>query len=91
MNTLSIMVARGTPAERALRESGIEPTYGDTKIVWDADKQGDVGVARELFEKLTREGYLAFRVLGQDKQGERIEKFDREAERLILIPAIAGG
>jgi hypothetical protein len=66
-------------------------TSGDTKIAWDSEKQDEVAVAREAFNKLVGKGYFAFNVKGEAKQGKRITEFDPEQERLILVPPVAGG
>lgn len=91
MSELSIMVSRGTPAEQVLQAAQIPVTYGDTKLAWDSAKPAEVETARSVFDKLGALGYLAFGIKGQDKQDQRIYKFDPDAERLLLIPPIAGG
>lgn len=64
---------------------------GDTKQIWDKDKPDEVEVAEELFNKLTKKGYKAYRV---DEKGEKkgeMKKFDPKAEMMILVPALVGG
>ena len=91
MSEMNIMVGHHTPAEQVLQESGIAVKYGDTKIAWDSSKAAEIEVARAAFDKLVAKGYLAFGVKGQDKQDKQMYAFDPAAERLTLIPPIAGG
>ncbi|MGH2620154.1 MAG: hypothetical protein ACRDHG_06230 [Anaerolineales bacterium] len=69
---------------------------GHTTVEWVTAP--DVGTeqrtaAEELFKARLAEGYAAFRVVPGDalSTAERIETFDPEAERIVLVPRIAGG
>ena len=65
---------------------------GDVRTSWDPNKGEEVDQARRQFEALTKKGYAAFRVAGLDwKKGEQVRTFDPKAERIILIPQVAGG
>ena len=66
---------------------------GDTKVIWDKNNEAEVEAARATFDKLTKKGkYAAFHVKGNDgKQGERMNDFDPDAERIILVPQLRGG
>lgn len=64
---------------------------GHTSITWDADKAVEVGVARDTFDKLIKEGYRAFRVEGTDNRGERITTFDPKAGKIMMVPHLVGG
>lgn len=66
---------------------------GDTKILWNKDNPDEVAAARKTFDDLvTNKRFAAFRVEGKKgKQGERMTKFDPEAERIILVPPMRGG
>ena len=64
---------------------------GDTKVIWDAASADEVATARRTFDDLRAKGYLAYRVKKGGEKGEAIRKFDPEAERIILSPAMAGG
>lgn len=64
---------------------------GDTKIIWDPDKDAEVENAKRTFDDLRRKGYLAFRVTGRGDKGEQISTFDKHAEKLILAPQMRGG
>lgn len=64
---------------------------GDTKIIWDTDNEDEVTVAESTFADLIEKGFAAFKVKGRGEKGEQIRKFDPEAGKLILVPAMAGG
>lgn len=93
MGQLQVLVGPLKP--QSLREcfpEGVELTPGDTKLMWDSGKEDEVEAARATFDKLTKKGYIAFRAEGKDgHQGEKIKSFDPDAERIILVPKIAGG
>lgn len=64
---------------------------GDKKTVWDASKPEEVEAVREEFDRLTAKGWTAFRVKKDGGKGEKITKFDPEAEAIIMVPRIVGG
>jgi hypothetical protein len=65
---------------------------GDTKIIWDRTKKVEVDMAREVFKKARKEGYMSYKVTGKDgAKGEIMHEFDPEAERIILAPPLQGG
>lgn len=65
---------------------------GDTKIIWDPDKQDEVDAAEETFNRLIKKGYNAFEVgLRGKKTSRKVTKFDPNLEKLILAPALQGG
>ena len=66
---------------------------GDTKFMWDKNDPAEVKAAREHFDKLTKSNkFTAFYTKGRKgKQGEKMEFFDAEAERIILVPQLVGG
>jgi hypothetical protein len=65
---------------------------GDVKVIWDKNKDVEVMVAKEQFEKLMEEGYTAFEVgrTGR-KTSKKVEEFDADLGSLIMVPKIAGG
>lgn len=66
--------------------------YGDTKHIWDKDKEEEVEAARTLFDSLTKKGYRAFKVTGKNgDKGDQMKKFDPDAERVIFAPQMQGG
>ena len=72
-------------------EMSILGREGDTKLIWSSDNADEVEHARKTFEELTKKGFSAFNVKKLGGQGERITKFDPEAEKMILVPQFRGG
>ena len=65
---------------------------GESKIIWSADNEDEIEVAREMFEKLKKKGYVGYRVEGKKgEKGEVVREFDPAAERLIMAPPMKGG
>lgn len=64
---------------------------GDTKIMWSADRPEEVENARNSFNALREKRYLAFRVNEKGDKGEQMKEFDPKAEKIILVPPMAGG
>lgn len=65
---------------------------GDTRITWDKYNDAEVEHARTSFNRLTKEkNFRAFKVGRNDAQGERVDRFDPDAERLIFVPQYQGG
>lgn len=66
---------------------------GDAKIMWNKDEPAEVEVARAAFDKLTGyHRYAAFHVKGREgKPAGPMAEFDADAERIILVPQLAGG
>lgn len=64
---------------------------GDTKIIWDSDNREEVKAARNTFDDLRKKGFAAFSVKDDGKKNKRIFTFDPNAEKIILVPPMAGG
>ncbi len=71
-----------------MRTMGIK---GDTKIIWNPESSEEVKNARRSFDDLRKKRFRAFKVKSDGKAGEEITTFDAHAEKLILVPAMAGG
>ncbi len=71
---------------------------GDDRITWDyqrviandPDALAAIEEAERIFEKARQEGATAFKVESRSTV-ERIDKFDRVAEQIIVIPRVIGG
>jgi len=74
-----------------MSEMSIMGREGDTKLFWDSANTPEVENARETFERLVGEGYLAFSAKKSGKKGKRISEFDPYAARIILVPPVMGG
>lgn len=64
---------------------------GDTKIMWNPRDKDEVKVAKTSFDTLTGKGFRAFKVNAKGEPADRITEFDKHAEKIILVPQMAGG
>ena len=69
----------------------IPDATGHTTHQWDPGNDDEVALARSAFDEATKRGYRAFRVEGKGRQGERLESFDPDAEKMLLVPQLKGG
>lgn len=71
---------------------------GDDRITWDSQKVeandpeavAAIEEAERIFEKARQEGATAFKV-ESGSTVERIDKFDRTAEQIVIVPRVVGG
>ncbi len=71
-----------------LRVMGME---GDSKFMWDPEKEEEVKAAKEQFNNLKKKGYVAFNVKKDGEKGSVIEDFDPDAGKIIMAPKMKGG
>ncbi|MBI2877320.1 MAG: hypothetical protein HYY20_10600 [Candidatus Tectomicrobia bacterium] len=72
---------------------------GHQEIQWDLEavETGDpeaiavIQEAERILEAAWARGGAAFRVKAPDQPAERLERFDRAAEQIIVVPQMAGG
>jgi len=72
--------------------------HGDDRYMWeqsavltgDLEAQAAVREAERIFAEQHARGATAVRVR-PDRPAERIEKFDPEAEQILMIPRVVGG
>lgn len=64
---------------------------GDTKLIWNPGNEDEVDAAKTMFSKLTKKGYIAYKVTRGGDKGEVIKEFDATAEKIILAPPVIGG
>ena len=65
---------------------------GDVRKMWDRNNPDEVADARRSFEDLKSKGYVAFLAEGKKgDQGKRLDRFDPDAERIILVKQNVGG
>lgn len=72
-------------------ELAILDSSGDTRLQWDPGNSSEVKHARDQFDSFRKKGYAAFKVSKSGGQGEQIDSFDPNVQRLILIPPMVGG
>jgi hypothetical protein len=88
----------GEETELAMAKLRILSHLGDTSVDWDIRKAevGDpealeaIREAERIFEEHKAKGATAFRV-EPGKQAEKLERFDKTSEQIIMVPRIAGG
>jgi len=65
---------------------------GDTRSIWDSGSADETAAARRMFEDLKGKRYIGYKAEGKDgRKGEVLQKFDPEAERIIMVPPQVGG
>ena len=64
---------------------------GDTKIVWDSENRKEIAAARKTYNDLKKQGFTAYSVKDSGKRKEIVHTFDPYAEKIILVPPMAGG
>lgn len=64
---------------------------GHTTIKWDPAIPVEVAMARASFDRLTGDGYQAFRVGPGEEMSTRLHAFDPQATKMILVPHLQGG
>jgi hypothetical protein len=72
-------------------ELSILDRTGDTKLIWDSNNPDEVANAQETFDKLKKKGFIAYSVEKGGGKGKVLAKFDPQAEKIIMTPAMAGG
>ena len=71
---------------------------GDDRITWDSNKaevhdaeaMAAIREAERIFNEERARGATAFKV-EPGKPVERIDKFDRTAEQIVVVPRVVGG
>ena len=73
--------------------SHLNPKDGDFRQMWDRGNPDEVAAARATFDRLVKdEKHLAYRAEGKaGERGERITRFDPDAERIIFVKQNKGG
>lgn len=73
-------------------EMNILDSSGDTKVMWDPDNEDEVDAAKAQFNSLKKKGYTAFEVGRRGKKTEeKVDEFDPELGKLIMVPQMKGG
>jgi len=64
---------------------------GHSKHIWDSESKDETKAARKLYDELTGKGYRAFHVKKGGEEGKRMDSFDPDAEKMIMVPPLRGG
>ena len=72
--------------------SMLTPRHGDLRVMWDRNNNEEVTAARETFDRMIREGHIAYQAVGKKgDRGEVMRTFDPRAERIIMVKQNQGG
>lgn len=71
---------------------------GHTTVTWDPRDPASCNDAKREFDRLIREGYSAFAMetvsengVIVEEMGERVNTFDPQAGKLMMVPHLQGG
>ena len=64
---------------------------GDSKFIWDPDKEAEVEAAEAQYDALLDQGYKAFKVGKTGKKGKALDGFDPDLGKIIMVPKMVGG
>jgi len=64
---------------------------GDTKTIWNPENKDEVKSARKTFDELRAKGFSAYRVDEEGDKGGRMDSFDPQAGKVIMVPRMGGG
>lgn len=74
-----------------MAEMCIMDRTGDTKLIFDPNRPDEVEAAQEMFKKMKKKGYLAYRVTDSGGNGEVMHEFDAKAGKIVMAPPMVGG
>lgn len=69
----------------------VQSKEGDTRHQWDPSKPAEIAAARQVFDQMKSQGYLAYMVNPEGGQGEVIREFNPQAGAIIMTPQLVGG
>lgn len=81
---MSILRVMGSSGDRSVRWDVQSVLEGD------AEARAAVAEAERLFEEARARGATAFRVV-PGRPAERLDRFDPEADQIVVVPQIVGG
>ena len=64
---------------------------GDTKTIFDIDKEDEVKNARRTFKDLTDKSYIAYYVKKDGEKGIRMDEFNPDSGAMIFVKKMVGG
>lgn len=77
-----------------LHDSGIlhmMDETGDTRMQWDKNNPAEIAKAKQRFDELKAKGYMAYSLNKKGTQGDVMQDFDPNAERIIMHSQMIGG
>ena len=73
-------------------EMRIMGSKGDTKVIWDPEHEDEVEAAEAQFNSLQKKGFTAYEVGRKGaKTNRKVEEFDPDLGKLIMVPKVTGG
>ncbi len=82
------MNPRETESRRVLT---VSTPAGDRKLFWAPDNKSEVGAAREEFDRLRAEGYIAYHTTPEGALQGLMREFDPLIDAITIVPPILGG
>jgi hypothetical protein len=77
--------------EEEMGEMSILDSTGDTKILWDCNKQDEIDKAKTQFEELMKKEYSFFKCDSKGNQLGEVKEFNELDEWIIAIPKTQKG
>jgi hypothetical protein len=72
-------------------EIAIMDNTGDTKYMFNPNNTTEVEIAREVFKKYRKEGYICFSANDDGSKNEQLNEFDPKVAKMIFSPPLVGG
>jgi hypothetical protein len=64
---------------------------GTETVTWDPADIGDAKAAEDRFNAMIEEGFSALKLDPGDEEGNKIDRFDGDAAKILMFPFLAGG
>jgi len=64
---------------------------GATTVTWDPGSVEEVEAARAQFNTLMDRGFSALKLNAGAGEGNKIDRFDAKAEKILMFPILTGG
>jgi len=77
--------------DNIMGELSILAPSGAENLTWGTEASDEIMKAKERFQLLLKEGYLAFHLNDNGGEGKKISTFDAAAKKIIMIPKLGGG
>lgn len=79
------------PVKKVLHTMRIASNRGDTPITWDVEDRVSVEAASDTFNRMVGQHMQAFGWKAGETDGQVIDHFDPELERIAILPRAVGG
>jgi len=66
--------------------------YGEVrKVVWRPEAADEVKAAELAFDEMAEKGFSALKMDLKQRGGNKIDRFDPSAEKILMFPFLVGG